>query len=73
MAILLRKPLQAFRAIVGRQMRFIHALDVVRTCRVWTRTRTCHSARGSPPTSPVVLEDRPAEDISDLNWRAFLG
>ena len=59
---------QAFRALVGRQMRFIHQLDVVPYLPGLATYAAVPFGTWIPSNSTVVLEDRPPEDANTLNW-----
>ena len=62
--------MQAFRAIVGRQLRFIHQLDVVPYLPGLDTYAHVPFGTWIPSNFTVVLEDRPPENIDDLNWCA---
>lgn len=53
---------------MGRQMRMIHALDIVPSLPPLESYATADYGIWIPKNSTVVLEDRPPEDVSNLNW-----
>lgn len=63
---------QAFRAVVGRQLRFIHALDVVPSLPPLDTFSAVDYGIWIPVNETIVLEDRPSENFDSLNWYDLL-
>ena len=60
--------MQAARAIVGRQMRFVHALDIVPFLPSLDTYAHMPFGNWIPSNATVSLEDRPSGDVDGLNW-----
>ena len=53
---------------MGRQLRFIHALDIVPALPPLPTYSAVDYGIWIPENQTVVLEDRPPENFDDLNW-----
>ena len=59
---------QATRAVVGRHLRFIHALDIVPALPPLSTYSAVAYGTWIPDNDTVVLEDRPSQNFKNLNW-----
>ena len=59
---------QATRAVVGRQLRFVHALDIVPALPPLPTYSAAAYGLWIPQNVTVVLEDRLPQDFDNLNW-----
>jgi len=59
---------QALKAVVGRQMRVIHALDVVPALPPLDSYSTADFGIWIPKNKTVVLEVRPPKDFATFGW-----
>lgn len=60
--------MQALKAVVGRQMRVIHALDVVPALPPLATYSTADFGIWIPKNKTVVLEVRPPKDFATFGW-----